>query len=175
MPSLLFSQPWFLKCQLAGWAKKILIIVNTKYPSELRGAVHHFLQVCSWIFCSLFAHIVKMSSMVWTLDLFNRITKHILRKMTHCIGFYVRCWMGIWIHHLISLIQQFGLPCIIQRYLLTFSWILGVYNPKVCVLVFNGIDFLLVCKSFKILIWCGIGWCSACYTARYKFFWHPEK
>ncbi|RDX79717.1 hypothetical protein CR513_39830, partial [Mucuna pruriens] len=28
----------------AGWAKKILIIVNTKYPSELRGAVHHFLQ-----------------------------------------------------------------------------------------------------------------------------------
>ncbi|GAU49365.1 hypothetical protein TSUD_252390 [Trifolium subterraneum] len=30
--------------QSAGWAKKILIIVNTKYPSELRGAVHHFLQ-----------------------------------------------------------------------------------------------------------------------------------
>ncbi|XP_057441205.1 uncharacterized protein At3g06530 isoform X2 [Lotus japonicus] len=28
----------------AGWAKKILIIVNTKYPSELRGAVPHFLQ-----------------------------------------------------------------------------------------------------------------------------------
>ncbi|XP_052736877.1 uncharacterized protein At3g06530 isoform X2 [Vigna angularis] len=28
----------------AGWAKKILIIFNTKYPSELRGAVHHFLQ-----------------------------------------------------------------------------------------------------------------------------------
>ncbi|KAI5433025.1 hypothetical protein KIW84_020356, partial [Lathyrus oleraceus] len=28
----------------AGWAKKILIIVNTKYPSELRGAVNHFLQ-----------------------------------------------------------------------------------------------------------------------------------
>ncbi|KAL2316770.1 hypothetical protein Fmac_030646 [Flemingia macrophylla] len=28
----------------AGWAKKILIIVNTKYPSELRSAVHHFLQ-----------------------------------------------------------------------------------------------------------------------------------
>ncbi|WJX64702.1 hypothetical protein P8452_49448 [Trifolium repens] len=28
----------------AGWAKKILIIVNTKYPSELRGAVHQFLQ-----------------------------------------------------------------------------------------------------------------------------------
>ncbi|XP_004517296.1 uncharacterized protein At3g06530-like [Cicer arietinum] len=28
----------------AGWAKKILIVVNTKYPSELRGAVHHFLQ-----------------------------------------------------------------------------------------------------------------------------------
>ncbi|PNY12135.1 U3 small nucleolar RNA-associated protein [Trifolium pratense] len=28
----------------AGWAKKTLIIVNTKYPSELRGAVHHFLQ-----------------------------------------------------------------------------------------------------------------------------------
>ncbi|KAK7276819.1 hypothetical protein RIF29_17965 [Crotalaria pallida] len=28
----------------AGWAKKILIIVNTKYPSELRGAVQHFLQ-----------------------------------------------------------------------------------------------------------------------------------
>nr|KYP73393.1 Uncharacterized protein At3g06530 family [Cajanus cajan] len=28
----------------AGWAKKVLIIVNTKYPSELRGAVHHFLQ-----------------------------------------------------------------------------------------------------------------------------------
>ncbi|KAE9614797.1 hypothetical protein Lal_00036146 [Lupinus albus] len=28
----------------AGWAKKIMIIVNTKYPSELRGAVQHFLQ-----------------------------------------------------------------------------------------------------------------------------------
>ncbi|XP_027329398.1 uncharacterized protein At3g06530 isoform X2 [Abrus precatorius] len=27
-----------------GWAKKVLIVVNTKYPSELRGAVHHFLQ-----------------------------------------------------------------------------------------------------------------------------------
>ncbi|XP_058732539.1 uncharacterized protein At3g06530-like [Vicia villosa] len=27
----------------AGWAKKILIIVNTKYPSELRGAVNHFI------------------------------------------------------------------------------------------------------------------------------------
>ncbi|KAG4402850.1 hypothetical protein GLYMA_02G290200v4 [Glycine max] len=28
----------------AGWAKKILFVVNTKYPSELRGAAHHFLQ-----------------------------------------------------------------------------------------------------------------------------------
>ncbi|KAK7320388.1 hypothetical protein VNO77_29813 [Canavalia gladiata] len=28
----------------AGWAKKVLIIVNTKYPSDLHGAVHHFLQ-----------------------------------------------------------------------------------------------------------------------------------
>ncbi|XP_061353134.1 uncharacterized protein At3g06530 [Gastrolobium bilobum] len=28
----------------AGWAKKILIIVNTKYPSDLHSAVHHFLQ-----------------------------------------------------------------------------------------------------------------------------------
>ncbi|KAF7836313.1 uncharacterized protein G2W53_011172 [Senna tora] len=27
-----------------GWAKKILIVLNKKYPSELRGAVHQFLQ-----------------------------------------------------------------------------------------------------------------------------------
>ncbi|XP_015973198.1 uncharacterized protein At3g06530 [Arachis duranensis] len=28
----------------AGWAKKILTVLNTKYPSELRKAVNHFLQ-----------------------------------------------------------------------------------------------------------------------------------
>jgi U3 small nucleolar RNA-associated protein 10 len=62
MPVLLSSQFCFFKCQLAGWAKKILIIVNTKYPSELRGAVHQFLQVCSRILCfSLLAIIVRIS------------------------------------------------------------------------------------------------------------------
>ncbi|KAK7300089.1 hypothetical protein RJT34_10922 [Clitoria ternatea] len=31
-----------------GWAKKVLIIVNTKYPSEMHGAVNHFLQHNKW-------------------------------------------------------------------------------------------------------------------------------
>lgn len=47
----------------AGWAKKILIIVNTKYPSELRGAVHHFLQdnkACSTKDDSLYKVLCKM-------------------------------------------------------------------------------------------------------------------
>lgn len=47
----------------AGWAKKILIIVNTKYPSELRGAVHCFLQdnkACSTKDDSLYKVLCKM-------------------------------------------------------------------------------------------------------------------
>jgi hypothetical protein len=78
---------------------------------------------------------------VWTMNLFNfsSITQHILRKTIHCIRFYVRCWMGIWIHHLISRSQKFGLACIIQRYHpLTFYWVFTVYYPEVCILLFNG-------------------------------------
>jgi hypothetical protein len=44
MPSLLSSQLRFFECQLAGWAKDTLKIVDTNYPSG--AAVHRFLQVC---------------------------------------------------------------------------------------------------------------------------------
>jgi hypothetical protein len=162
MPVLLSSQFCFFKCQLAGWAKKILIIVNTKYPSELRGAVHQFLQVCSRILCfSLLAIIARISESLDGLNLFNfnRITKPNLRKMIHCIRFYARCWMGIWIHHLISQSQNFGLPCIIQRYhpftFIEYSLSIILKCVFSCSIVFN---FLLLHTSF-ILICCAIGWC----------------
>lgn len=72
--------------------------------------------------------------------------------MIHCIRFYVRCWMGIWIRHLISQSQEYGLPCIIQRYrILTFVYLVSVILKCVfsCSMVIN---FLLLCKRFTVLI-----------------------
>lgn len=39
---------------LGSWAKQILVILNKNYPSELRGAVHQFLEVCWLTGLSLF-------------------------------------------------------------------------------------------------------------------------
>ncbi|KAJ1389579.1 U3 small nucleolar RNA-associated protein 10 [Sesbania bispinosa] len=50
----------------AGWAKKILIIVNSKYPAELRGAVHHFLQIlCKMLDGNLDSSFDISDSKVW--------------------------------------------------------------------------------------------------------------
>lgn len=65
-----------LGCLLGSWAKKILLVINMKYPSELRGAVHNFLEVClqlvlflhwfldmsSWSFVSFFWQNTKVQS-----------------------------------------------------------------------------------------------------------------
>ncbi|XP_058776203.1 uncharacterized protein At3g06530-like [Vicia villosa] len=74
----------------AGWAKKILIIV-------IQSIRLNFVE---------------------QLIISFRITNHIQRKTIHCIRFYARCWMVIWIHHLISQSLKFALPCIIQRLML---------------------------------------------------------